>query len=175
MSWFAMLAPLALASCDNPTAPIPNNLTTDAVRYVAVAGAPVGTGREYSFTLIARFTNASRYTVHLSRCFHDTPYPIHGIRSAGDADEEVAYNPGWGCVGGRYFHVAPGETRVDTLPIRAPWGIDGRTGIPRGAFDGRFALLYEMYSCVDESTTCSEPIHGMARSNVFTVIRSDSP
>ena len=157
---------------DHPTAPLPAELTTDATQYLAAAGAPLGTGREYTFTLIARFTNGSRYTVHLSRCTYDASTPIYGVASA-DGNAEVAYSPGWGCPGGNYFHVAPGESRIDTLAIRGPWSMDGRTGAPMGVFDGRFVLVYEMYGCVDETPACSQPIYGTARSNVFTVIRSD--
>jgi hypothetical protein len=121
--------------------------------------------------LIARFTNTSRYILHLSRCFHDTPYPIYGVSSA-DGNIEVAYSPGWACVGGNYFDVAPGESRVDTLALRAPWGINGITGEPMGVFEGRFVLVYEMYGCEDDAPQCTDPVHGTARSNVFTVTRS---
>ena len=71
------LLPLVSLACSGePTAPLPASLTTDAVHYVASAGSWLGATRQYSFTLVARFTNTSRYTVHLSRCFQDAPYPI---------------------------------------------------------------------------------------------------
>ena len=161
-----------LACRDNPLAPLPSTLSTDAVRYVAVPGNPIGATREYSFTIVARFTNSGRYTVFLSRCFSDTPYPIFGIDVVG-SDTASAYSPGWACVGGNYFRVAPGESRSDTLPIRAPWGIDGRTGIPFGVFEGRFVLAYEMYGCADETPECKVPIRGVARSSVFAVTRAN--
>lgn len=166
------LAPLASLACSGePTAPLPASLTTDAVHYVASPGGQLGATREYSFTLIARFTNTSRYTVHLSRCFHDTPYPVYAILTA-DGDTTAAYDPGWGCVGGLHFHVAPGETRVDTLPVRAPWGIDATTDTALGVFEGRFVLIYQMYGCLDETPQCTTPVYGNARSAVFTVSRS---
>ena len=165
----ALLA--SLACRDNPLAPLPATLVTDATRYTALPGNQLGMIREYSFTIVARFTNSSRYTVHLSRCYSNTPYPIYGIDVVGQ-DTTAAYSPGWACVGGNYFHVAPGQTRVDTLPVRAPWGMDGRTGEAFGVFEGQFVVVYEMYGCVDETPECKTPIIGSARSGVFTVTRA---
>jgi len=167
-----LLPVVGLACSGEPTAPLPASLTTDAVHYVAVRGGQFGPTREYSFTLVARFTNTSRYTVHLSRCFQDTPYPIYGILTA-DGDTTAAYDPSWGCVGGLHFLVAPGESRVDTLPVRAPWGVDATANTAMGVFEGRFVLIYEMYGCADETPQCTTPVYGNARSGVFTVSRRE--
>jgi len=167
-----VLSALGTACGDHPTSPARAALTTDATQYVAAAGHPLGTGRVYSFTLISRFTNTGTDTVHLSRCFPDTPYPIHGISSA-DGNLEVAYDPGWGCPAGSYFAVAPGTTRVDTLPIQGPWSVDGRTGVPLGVFEGRFVLLFDTFRCLNQSSSCS-PTRAAVRSNTFTVTRSDA-
>ena len=163
---------IGLACGGDPTAPLPASLITDATQYVAVPGASLGATRQFSFTIIARFTNRSAYTVHLARCFPDTPFPIHGIVNAG-GDTTVAYDPGWSCVGGSYFHVAPGETRLDTLPIQAPWGFDGRTNLPIGVFEGRFALAYSIYGCADETPECKSPLYATTRSAVFTVTKGE--
>ena len=168
---FSLLTLIGVACSGEPTAPLPASLNTDAAHYVAAPGPSLGTIRQYSFTIIARFTNRSAYTVHLGRCFSDTPFPIHGILNAG-GDTTVAYDPGWSCVGGNFFHVAPGETRVDTLPIQAPWGVDGRTHLPIGVFEGRFALTYSIYGCTDEALECESPLYGTTRSAVFTVTKA---
>ena len=124
---------LASAACDkDPFSPLPASLTTDASAYSAAPGPSFGAWREYTVTITARFTNASPYTVHIARCASSTRYPIYSILHVGSA-EVAAYNPGWACVGGYYVHVAPGATRTDTLPISAPWGVDGNTGVPRAA------------------------------------------
>ena len=156
---------------ENPIGPLPTTLVTDAATYSAAVGDPIGAARHHSFTVIARFTNTSRHTVHLSRCFHDTPYPIYYIDTV-NRIPEAAYSPSWGCVGGNYFDVAPGASRVDTLPITAPWAFDGRTGEPFGVFEGDFVLIYPMYACLDGTPECREPLHELARSGVFTVTRA---
>ena len=160
---------LASAACDkDPFSPLPASLTTDASAYSAAPGPSFGAWREYTVTITARFTNASPYTVHIARCASSTRYPIYSILHVGSA-EVAAYNPGWACVGGYYVHVAPGATRTDTLPISAPWGVDGNTAIPMGVFEGSFVLEYEMYGCADETPACTKPVYGSARSGVFAI------
>jgi hypothetical protein len=160
---------LTTASCRDPLAPLEISLTTDASSYVAELGAPLGTTREHSFTVIATFTNRSTQTVFLSRCFQSTPYPIYGIVTSA-RDTMSAYDPGWGCVGGHFFHVAAGETRIDTLPVRAPWGINGLTGEPLGVFEGEFALVYHVYACI-ETTSCTGIPNANVQSRIFRVTR----
>jgi len=162
---------LGVAACGHdPVSPLPTILSTDATAYVATPGAPIGAGREYSLTVIARFTNTSPYTVMLARCYEDAPYPIYGVQHLGGS-EVAAYDPGWDCVGGYYFRVAPGATRSDTLSVRAPWGIDGYTGVPMGVFEGRFRLTYEIYGCRDQTPGCTQPVYATSYSNVFTIRR----
>ena len=166
------LAFLPAASCRDSLGPVPVLLVTDAASYVAALGPQIGTTRIHSFTVIARFTNRSRYTVHLSRCFSHTPYPIHGVDTV-DRVSEAAYNPAWACVGANYFDVLPGESRVDTLQLRAPMAFNGITGEPMGVFEGDFVLVYPMYACLDETPECTEPVTEPARSGVFRVTRAN--
>ena len=157
-------------SCRDSVSPSAVSLTTDKATYVAELGSPLAATREHSFRLIARFTNQSDQTVSLSRCFHDTPYPIYGIATF-DSDTVAAYDPGWGCVGGHFFHVAAGATRVDTLPVRAPWGISGSTGQALGVFEGRFVLVYQLYYCAESTSPCGVPPYATVQSAVFRVVR----
>ena len=123
----------------------------------------------YSFTIIARFTNASRTPIGLSRCSSTGHHPIYGVELV-DSNRESAYSPSWGCPWNPGFRVAPGETRVDTLLIHGPWGMDGLTGAPQGEFEGRFRLVYEVNAC--DASGCDRYTGSSIRSNTFTVERS---
>lgn len=167
------LVPLIVLGCgEAPLEPLPSPLVTNAAHYVAIPGARIGSSQEHSFTIIATFTNTSRFVVNLARCFPDTPYPIYDIVSA-DRDTSVAYSPGWACPGPSYFRVQPGLTRVDTLLVRGPNAFNGLTGEVFGLFEGRFVLSYNWHACTGETSQCASPIHGNARSGAFTVTRGE--
>jgi hypothetical protein len=157
------VVPWVFACSETPFAPIAATLLTDAVSYVASPGAPLGGGHEYTFAVIATFTNKSARVVSLSRCAESTPYPIYGVEVVGK-DTTSAFHPGWGCPAGLWYRVPAGATRVDTLPLRGPWGADGVTGQALGLFDGTFRLVYLLYRDSDGTDT--------VRSNVFSVSRA---
>lgn len=152
-----LLAVPALLSCaDDPIAPdIARHgepIQTDATLYVA---EPVVEGsRSYAFTVVAEFTNQTDRTIYLDRCFPDTPYPIFGVRLIGASDpmdEGSAFDPYWGCVGGSHqFEVLAGQSRTDTLRLRAPNAVDGRTGEILGVLEGRVRLVYGAAFCPNE-------------------------
>jgi len=157
------VGPWILSCSANPVGPVSATLSTDTVSYLAVLGAPLGAGHEYSFSVIATFTNRSANTVSLSRCTEATPYPIYGVEVVGH-DTTSAFDPGWGCPAGLWYRVPAGATRVDTLPLRGPWGGDGVTGRAQGIFDGSFRLVYQLYGDGD--------VHDIVRSNKFSVSRA---
>jgi hypothetical protein len=150
---------------DDPVSPLPSSIVTDAASYVAAPGIVHGIDG-YVFTVIARFTNRSKHTVYLGKCYQDFLYPVYGVGVAG-RDTSAAYDPGWDCVGGLYFAVGPGMTRVDTLRVASPNAFD-QFGLI-GVLEGRFFLSYEIYGCADETAECRQPLHAVAHSNVFRV------
>jgi hypothetical protein len=157
------------------------SLRTDARAYVARHAGGVGNEAEYRFTVIATFTNTGPHAISLARCLPTDAVPIHAVWHAdhttgGPADEGTraanlpAYSPRWGCRGGSPpFVVAPGATRVDTLRLRGPWGWDAASGRPRGAFEGRMRLLYEVDPCAD-LPDC-EAVPARIASSAFAVTR----
>ncbi|MBL0180651.1 MAG: hypothetical protein IPP98_16330 [Gemmatimonadetes bacterium] len=161
------LALAVLASCsDTGTGPSPDQfiLSTDQPSYTAGYIGGSGARRQYSFTLVARFTNNAESTVYLSRCTPDSPHPIFGVSTVAGT-EDAAYNGPWGCAGhNRHIAVRAGQTRIDTLLLTGPLGFSG--GLPLGTLSGPMRLAYEVQSCQGDGVC---PIVGAGASNVFTV------
>ena len=160
------------ASCSSPvgTAAPPTfrpdqfTLATDRTSYAPAYLGGTGAYAEYGFNVIARFTNHAEATVYLARCDPRTPYPMYGVATVGETDAS-AYDPTWACVGHAYqFAVAPGATRVDTLRVIGPSGVQGDH--PLGTFTGNMRLVYEVQSCRGDAL-CR--IEGAGNSNVFVV------
>lgn len=143
-------------------------LTADRDSYVAEYVAGSGLGRQFAFTIVARFENGSRDTVFLARCYPDSPIPVYAVLMSEQGHS--AYNSAWACVGhDRQFAVAPGQIRIDTLQLRGPTASAGMTGEPLGAFSGRMALYYEVQTCRGDGS-CRFPAAG--RSPAFIVERA---
>jgi hypothetical protein len=159
---FVAVVPWLLACSDTPVGPVAAALSTDAASYVAMPNAPLGGGYEYTFSVIAPLTNNSANVVSLSRCAEATPSPIYRGGVVGQVTTS-AFDPGGGCPAGLWYRVPAGSTRVDTLPLRGPWGGDGVTGEALGVFEGDFRLVYLLYGDSDGPVT----VH----SNVFSVSR----
>ena len=143
-------------------------LRTDRSAYIAERGRRYGR-HEYTFTVIAQYTNRTGVPVYLDRCFPDSPQPTYGVPLVGATEPlESAYEPAWSCVGhDDWIVVQPGAVRVDTLRISGPTVWDGRTGEIRGKLAGRFRLVYLARSC-PQDIGCPLPDSRVA-SNEFEV------
>jgi len=162
---------LLLGACTlDLTDPAQTGLATDRASYVARYESGQGTYRQFTFTVVARFTNHTAGTLYLGRCYPDSPHPIYGVELV-DASRSAwgsAFGPAWACVGhDDQIAVAAGETRVDTLQLRGPNGWDGRTGEVFGVMDGAMRLVYHVQECRGDGACPSARLDG--RSNAFTV------
>ena len=103
--------------------------------------------------------------MYLRRCLPDSDTPIYGVVSLDNTGaDRSAYDPSWGCVGhDKQFAVAPGVTRVDTLHLKGPWGVERGSGRPLGRFEGRMQLTYQVAACrvgcgvIDDAGRVSNP------------------
>ena len=139
----------------------------DKVGYTARILAGAGTFTRYGFTAVVTTRNLGRQAVYLSRCYPDTPVPIHGVELVdGDPGRQSAYDALWACVGHEnQFELRPGESRTDVLLIQGPnaWESGGE---PIGTLTGRMRVTYEVRRC-RESSPCALPVR--VASNTFQV------
>jgi hypothetical protein len=161
--------------CSDPNGvvgPVRDNaqFQTDTTIYFARYVRGEGTDRQFGFTLLSRFMNATQDTLYLARCFPDSAYPVYGIEMANPPDRwGAAYNAAWACVGHESpIIVLPGATRVDTLQITGPNAWDGPTKQPFGALEGQFRLHFRFQYCRRE-VGCNAPAE-LGRSNWFQVV-----
>jgi hypothetical protein len=95
---------------------------------------------------------------------------MYSVPVIDDTTEDSGYERVWACVGHESpIVIAPGATRVDTLPIEGPNTFDGHTNAPVGRLDGDFRLVYEVGTCSrDGEAKCPLPIEER-RSAIFHV------
>jgi hypothetical protein len=148
-------------------------LQTDQLAYTAVSNTS-GPYAQYTFRLVATYTNRTSGTVYLARCYPTSPTPLYGVTIVGDSTGANGwgsiFNRVWGCVGhSSQFPVAPGATRTDTLEISGPnaW----KDGVPLGKFGGRLRIGYGVGACVGEIPCMASPLPGYSNEFDVTVVR----
>lgn len=165
-------AALLCVSCGREDTTLPPRanepLQTDQRTYVARARR-AGHLTEYNFSLVARLTNNTADTIYLNRCGPSDSHPIYWLERLADSDTlDTMYNRAWACVGhDQPFVLFAGEVRVDTLALRGPNLVDGRTGVPHGEPEGPHRVYYEAASCAD-FLRCELPRRAIG-SNIFLI------
>lgn len=163
--------PLAIACSDLNNAEKHSVLETRATSYVA-ADSPESRF-DYAITLILEHRNTSDLIVRTPSCrasvaFAHARYVVEKVGS-GDA----AWSPDFYCetLGVPFKVLRPGESRTDTLFLRAPWQ-RSFNGQPIGDFEGSFYVVYTTQACVLVTTwgACvPENQIEFVRSNEFTI------
>ncbi len=140
--------------------------TTDATGYVAQRLQ--GSDFQFHFIVIARFENRGSVPMYLGRCFPNSPKPLFSVATTNPSTDASGYGQFWACVGhDQQFEVMPGASRIDTLEVRGPNMVDGRTHVPIGRTQGEFRLYFEVaLSRGDGATLAPE---SMRLSNAFLV------
>lgn len=158
-----------LRDSTSATAPPPGILTTDRTSYTAVSASVVYGYSLYAIPVVTKYTNETRDTVFLARCFPTSPSPTYDLLQIAPPDPEgSAYSPVWACVGhDQQIAVAPGAARVDMLTLRGPNVFDGITHRPFGATSGTVEVRFQPQSCRGDGA-CPLP-DSLGTSNTFII------
>jgi hypothetical protein len=146
-------------------------LETSQTSYVATAiPDPVF---DYEVTVVAKLRNTSDDVVRVSQCTATTNHPPYWVEKTSTG--LAAWDPDISCAvfGTPYQDLRPGQERVDTIRMHAPW-YRTVTGQPVGDVEGTFFLVYETRICglVNANGSCyPQDAREYVRSNHFTVVR----
>jgi len=167
-----MFGVVAASGCSDLFGPAEHELrvTTDRTAYVATYVDGEGSWRRYRFEAVIRTENVGRAPLFLDTCSSGPGAPIFGVfQVSGDSEGRrgSAFSPAWACPGYPPIELAPGEVRVDTLPLTAPTSVDGITGEVRGSLEGMKEIGFQVKTCSDRAA-CRAPSH-VGRSNAFQV------